>query len=152
MPRTMRRTVGTGALVVDLAACSGGSAKTAPPTKAQYIQQANAICKEMNDALDAIADPGSDPGKYADAIDEVHDVIYETATKLRDVPMPTGEEDALLAIYSKVDIITRDLANLGAAVRAADVEKINRIEATLGADQDAANDASNAYGLTVCGS
>ena len=78
-------------------------------------------------------------------------ITADTLTRLRALPIPTGQAAALKAIYAKVDTVLADVDPLIAALRSGSPTAetlMNRLDAS----QNAANAASNAYGLTVCGS
>jgi len=78
-------------------------------------------------------------------------ITSDTLVKLRALPIPTGQQAALNAIYAKVDTVLADVDPVIASLRSGSPTTetlMNRLDA----DQNAANAASNAYGLTVCGS
>jgi hypothetical protein len=106
----------------------------------------------MNARTGALANPGSDPAKQADVTDQAAAITSETLGKLRALPVPAGEKAAVQAIYSKVALIVTDAARLSSALRAGNQAAAQRANTTLEADAKAANEVSNAYGLTVCGS
>lgn len=146
-----------------LAGCGGGSNKPAPSadpssttvastTKAQFIVRANAICRTMNARIAAIGDAGNDPIKIADESDQTAVITAAALRRLRALPAPPGDAAELNAIYAKVDKILTDAAKLSTALRAQDRLAAQLAANQLSADSDAANNASNAYGLTVCGS
>jgi hypothetical protein len=149
------------ALVLAAACGSSGSPKSsAPPTtapvatitKARYIARANAICTVMNRKTRAVADPGADPVKTAAALDQLNSIIGNGLTQLRALPVPEGEGSKLVAVYAKVDALRRGMRTYATALRSHD-----RLAAAAAAKRldplgNAANAASNKYGLTVCGS
>lgn len=145
-----------------LMGCGGGetadsttttTSTTSPAViKANYVAEANSICKVMNDAVAALPDPGSDPIKYADVVDEAIRIISNTLAKLRVLPPPAEDEAALEAIWSKVDVVIDDYSKLSSALRNGDLDSAPQLSQTAEASQKAANDASIEYGLTVCGS
>lgn len=145
--------------MVAVASCGGGGSSSATTTtsapsitKADYIAQANALCQTMNDDVKAVPAPGSDPIKTADSLDQVVEIVTNTLAKLRALPTPAGDGTVLLAIFTKVELLLTDYRNLSAELRAGNLPAATQLDATSKTDQKAANDASNAYGLTVCGS
>ena len=120
-------------------------------TQAAYMQQANAICQVMNDKVTALGDPGEDVAKTIDLLGQMRAITSDTLVKLRALPIPTGQQAALKAIYAKVDNVLADVDPMIAALRSAS-PTTDTLMNRLDADQNAANAASNAYGLTVCGS
>jgi hypothetical protein len=145
-----------------LTSCAGGggsstattatTSTTRPITKADFIAQANGLCQTMNDNVKAIPNPGSDPIKTADGLEQVNQFVSETLAKLRALASPAGDEATLQAIFAKVDTLVVDYTQLAAALRAGDSTRAQELKTTSSTDQKAANDASNQYGLTVCGS
>ena len=122
-----------------------------PLTRAAYVQQANAICQVMNDKVAALGDPGEDVAKAIDMLGQMRAITSDTLVKLRALPIPTGQQAALKPIYAKVDAVLADVDPVIAAIRSGS-PTIQTLMNRLDADQNAANAASNAYGLTVCGS
>ncbi len=121
-------------------------------TKAAYITQANAICKVMNAKTDAIPDPGEDLAKLVAGFEQSKQITADTLAQLRALPVPVGQEAALTAIWAKIDKIFPQIDQAIAALKAGDLDTFSTIGAQIDKDTDAANAASNAYGLTVCGS
>lgn len=125
---------------------------TSSITRTEYTEQANAACQTMNDRTKAQGEPGDTPAEVAAYVEAGGVIVTETLAQLRALPMPSGEEAALRAIYDKVDVLLSDINQLAAALRAGDQRKATALASQLETDQKAANDASNAYGLTICGS
>jgi len=144
-----------------VAACGSGSssaggsspstAATASITKASYIEQANAICADMNAQAKASSSKSSDPIVQAASVDRIIDITRTTVQKLRDLPTPPGDAETLSAIYADVDRGLVDSSQLAAALHARNIDEARSISQTLATDARTANDAANAYGLTVCG-
>lgn len=156
-------------MVFGLASCGGGgssadeksagvveeaSTTTAAPSisRTDYMTQANAACQTMNDRTKAQGEPGDSPAELAAYVEAGSVIVTETLGQLRALPTPSGEEAALGAIYDKVEVLRSDMDQLAAALRAGDQRQATAVAGQLEKDQKAANDASNAYGLTVCGS
>jgi hypothetical protein len=150
------------ALALTAACSSSGSSKASAPTtttapappitKASYIARANAICTTMNRKTNAVADPGNDPDKAADALARVNSYIGSGLAQLRALPVPAGEGAQLDAIYAKVDALRQGLDTYIAALRAHHKTAASAASTRVDALGNAANTASNQYGLTVCGS
>lgn len=139
--------------------CSGGSSKATAPTtsaplvtKAAYIAEANRICQTMNERIQALPNPGNDPIKLADVSDRAQAITRSTVQRLRALAVPPGQGAKIAAIYAKVDVLANLAAQYSAALRARDEAVARSVGARLDAAQARANAASNAYGLTVCGS
>ena len=78
--------------------------------------------------------------------------ISGTLVTLRALPPPEGDAEAVAAIWSKVDVLLDDYEALSAALRDGATAQVDELDAAAQASQAAANEASIAYGLTVCGS
>jgi hypothetical protein len=151
--------------IVLVASCGGGSSKadapatTAAPTtstsipkaRAAYITRANALCQTMN-ARVAKLTKGASSKSEAALSDQAAKILSETLQKLRKLPQPPGDEAALRAIYTKIDVIIADAPKLSAALRADDQATGQRVQVKLQQESDEANALSKAYGLSVCGS
>jgi len=137
------------------AAPSPGAAPT-PATgsaaKSRYVAQANALCQTMNTKVSAVPDPGSDPTAMATALSQVEWITAATVVKLRALPPAPGDAATVAAIYAKVDVFLADMTAEINALRAGNQSLAQSLDTKLNTDGDAANAASNAYGLTVCGS
>jgi len=106
----------------------------------------------MNTRINALGTPANDPLAEAELNDRAIAITTEILGKIRAVPQPAGESDALGAIYAKVDAVLTDARSLSTALRARDQTAAQAVQTKLGTDSKTANDASIAYGLTVCGS
>ena len=149
---------------VALAACGGSSSpKTASSssmssapattgiTKDAYIQQANSICAVMNSQVKAASSTSLDLRVQAASVDDVSAITRTALRSLRDLPTPSGDADVLARSYADVDRTLSDADRLVVALRAGELPQARRISKTLAQHARAANDAANAYGLTVCG-
>jgi hypothetical protein len=157
---TATKTAGGEVTNTTLAPTTITTATTAPTTtttkpaitKAAYVTQANAICKVMNDKTAALADPGEDLAKMAVMFEQSKQLVVDALVQLRALRTPAGQAAAIEAIWTKVDKLVVDIDQAVAALKAGDLDKFTALATQLDKDTAAANAASNAYGLTVCGS
>jgi hypothetical protein len=105
----------------------------------------------MNDEIAALPDPGSDLLAYADVLDQAVVIISDALEELRALTPPIGDEDAVETIWAKVDVLVEQYTQLSAAIRNEESARVSELNQTAQASQTAANEASIAYGLTVCG-
>lgn len=141
------------AVCVVAVGCSGhGPSKSAAPviTKADFITKGNAICQRMNDQVNALPDPGSDPKAVADTLEEVNAIVNDTLANLRTLAIPAADEVVVQGIYSQIGLALHDATQLLTALRAGDAQAATRLQALVQADEKAANDSLVAYGLDVC--
>jgi hypothetical protein len=160
----LRITLISSAIV--LAAACGSSSKSTSPTattapqtstsipkaRAAYIVSANGLCRAMNARVAKLVRKGTSTKNEAAVTDQAANILADTLRKLRKLPVPRGDEATVRAIYAKIDVILADAPKLSAALRVNDQAAGQHIQVKLQQDSKAANDLSNAYGLTVCGS
>jgi type III secretory pathway lipoprotein EscJ len=144
----MRRLTWVLVPVLALAACK---AKTATISKADYQAKANAICATMNAKGNSLQDPGTDQAKLKQVVDQAIPITSDGLAQLRQLPQPKGDEATIQSFFAKLDKLIADLRDESAALQANDLPKASQIATNFKTDSTAANDAANAYGLTVCG-
>ena len=147
----MRRLTWVLVPVLALGACSS-KAKTATISRSDYQAKANAICSSMNAKGNSLQDPGTDQAKLKQVVDQAIPITSDGVAQLRKLPEPKGDEATIEGFYAKLDKLIGDLKDESAALQANDLPKASQIATTFKTDSTAANDAANAYGLTVCGS
>lgn len=133
-------------LVLALPACGK---KSIP--KNQYLQRGNAICTQMNAQGSTLPDPGQDPQKLLAVVQQAIPITANAVSQLRALPQPSGDQATLRSFYSKMDAVVSGLRQEAAALEANDLQRAQNVANTLDTATKAANDAANAYGLTVCG-
>jgi hypothetical protein len=144
-----------------LAACGGGG--SSPLTKAAWVSQANAICtnyeNQVNARLDAIA--GNTRGDLVKAIDVVLDLGRAQEGELQDLTPPNEDQDTVDAIFEQYDK-TVDAAK-DFRTTAAQGDQSEALGDTLPSDLQAKSDALDtagsatdalfdSYGAASCGS
>ncbi len=151
------------ALVAVLLGSCGGSEKgttaeaasaTKPTlTRKAFIAKGNAICKRVNDRLNALAKPGPDAtlSETADFVDRSADNIARGLRELEALPVPKGDEAKLEAIFRSNKTVVANAYGLAADFRAgADPAYLEQSLDKFRAEGDAANAAFRIYGLSVC--
>ncbi len=133
----MRQLTCVSVALLALAACTSRTtaSRTSPSpsaaiSRSEYQSRANAICASMNAKGNSLQDPGTDQAKLKQVVDQAIPITSD------------GQLDKLIA----------DLKDESAALGASDMKRASQIASSFKADSTAANDAANAYGLTVCGS
>ena len=144
-------------------ACGGGEETL---TKAEYVEQANAICaasnaeieaveEEMGEAIEAqMAEAEEVPSvaefaqMTSELISQTIPILEATLTDLRALPMPEGDEDTLTALYNDFEQVLADLSEQSAVLTTGDEAAINQFyEVDYCGD---VNERTAEYGLTVC--
>ena len=112
-------------------------------SKTAFITQADQICKESNDELDAEGRKlGNSPSKSeveSFASDSVVPAIQQQLDQIRALGVPAGDEDQVNAILDAAQ---------------ADLDKLEADPSLLESNSDVfadANKLANDYGLKVCG-
>jgi hypothetical protein len=124
--------------------CGGDdSSDEETPTKAAYIEQADAICTSTVKEISAIAkDLPNDiesPEVQTAISDEVVPRYQDELTELRDLTPPEGDEDTTASIYDAVEEALQKVED--------DPSALDEEDTFADANQQAVD-----YGLEVCGS
>ena len=106
----------------------------------------------MNAKGNSLQDPGTDQAKLKQVVDQAIPITSDGLAQLRQLPQPRGDEATIEGFFAKLDKLIGDLKDESAALGAKDMNGASQIASNFKADSTAANDAANAYGLTVCGS
>ena len=145
--------------VLALAACTSSptASRTSPSpaatiSRAGYQSRANAICASMNARGNSLQDPGKDKAKLKQVVDQAIPITSDGLAQLRQLPEPPADRATIEDFYAKLDRLIGDLKDESAALATNDSNRASQIASTFKTDSTAANDAANAYGLTVCGS
>ena len=155
----MRQLTCVSVALLALAACTSRTtaSRTSPSpsaaiSRSEYQSRANAICASMNAKGNSLQDPGNDQAKLKQVVDQAIPITSDGLAQLRQLPRPPGDEATIEGFFAKLDKLIADLKDESAALGASDMKRASQIASSFKADSTAANDAANAYGLTVCGS
>jgi hypothetical protein len=132
-----------------LAACGGGGGDRL--TKAEYIVQADAICKQADGEIAALGDPKT-LAELAELADRAVAIGRAELSKLRALKPPRADEATLDQAY---DLIGRQLdlaGQIAAAARAGDQAKIQALVEQGNPIGREARKIATDYGLKQCGS
>jgi hypothetical protein len=77
-----------GLLALGLTACGGDDA----PSKQEFAEEANKICRDAEKALEDVAQNAESPREIADAVDRVIEESQSTVDELADLERPEGED------------------------------------------------------------
>jgi hypothetical protein len=131
------------------------STPLAPLSKDDYLAQGNAICQEMQTAIDEIdAQYGPDgpqtPADLASGVEATADVVEGSLEDLRALPAPVGDEETLAQMHDIVEDMAGMMRQFAAAAEAADDAEMSRIGGQIDALASAVNPLYADYGLAVC--
>ena len=115
-------------------------------TKAEFLQQGNAICKKGNQEIDKAANKTFEKGKEPSkaqitkfAEDTLIPSVEEQVSGLRDLNPPSADEDQVNKILDEADSALDETKD-APAIFAANEDPFKK-----------ANQLANQYGLTECG-
>ncbi len=148
-----------------LAGCADDAEEISKP---EFVEQANAICQEVQDELDPVwdamwaevgetdVDSADDQQRIFTALGDVMDAtvpaMHAMADDLRGLGAPAGDEELLETLFDDLDIAIDDFASMVDAAAAGDEAAREYLD---GEGDDAAIDVVNRraqdYGLDVCG-
>ena len=146
--RTARRSVAAcWVAALALAACGGGYHGL---SKAEFVSQADAICKSYDAQLTAMFGHVS-AGTTLSEVQSIYQlqaipVFLDEVQKLRKLKPPKADRAAVAKIFSD---LSTGIDQLDAQVR--DVKSLKELEALSPAGLKQAGTDAKAYGLTVCG-
>lgn len=161
---TLTRTTLVTALAaagVVIAAC--GSDDRTPLSRAEFIDQANAICRASNDEAEPIfdeiwigigeGDPAADVevfDRWADAMKELGPIFHQQLDDIRELAAPTGDQQFIATLLDDQDAAITEFVRIADAAAAGD----ENAREVMGSDDDLFADIdrrAREYGLTVCG-
>ena len=132
------------------AACGGGDGGGDRLTKEQYIAEADAICADINEQLDALGEPGN-LEEVAELAESAVGIQEEALEKLRALQPPEADEATLNEAYELLDqqvVLGNEIAD---AARDGDAASITAIIGQLEGIDNQADQIAIDYGLTECG-
>ncbi len=127
----------------------GGGGGDERLTKEEYIAEADAICKEANDKLDALGEPTL--GNFEQYISDAEGIARDQLAKLRALSPPAEDEETLNSAY---DLIERqiELALEGSeALKNQDQAAFERVSGEIEQINAEADQIAQDYGLQECG-
>ncbi len=146
----MRRTLLlslSGLAALALAGCGGGGKTTL--SKAEFIAQANAICKDYDARIDALGDPAS-LEDLVGLVAKAKPIAEDAIAKLRALKAPEDLQAGYDDYLATGDVNAELLAQLGEAAKSGDGTAIEKI-GTEGEDNaDKAHGIAAELGLTEC--
>jgi hypothetical protein len=148
----MRRGVAplAGALTLLLAACGGGSGEEQRLTADQFRQQADAICKQYEDKINALGSPNS-LAELGNFVDKAVPIIEEGNEKLGALQPPEELADDWERAMDLQDQNLGVAKDLQQAIRDQDTPKVQELLAKLDETDAQSNQIARNMGLEECG-
>lgn len=119
-------------------------------SQVDYLVQANAACRLMNQRIEALPDPEG-PQDLLALLQENRAIIQSTLDELRALPQPEGQAGILENLFGMVDDILALADEQIALVESGDIAAADALNAQITAVADRANAAFIDYGMDVCG-
>jgi hypothetical protein len=153
-PRTVALALVVSCLLA--AACgsdgdANGNGESERLTKEEYIAQADAICKEANDRIEALSEPQS-AEELAELGEQVVAIGEEQLGRLRELRPPLADESTINGAYELLEqqlAVANDLVD---AARDGDVDRVQELLAQGNQLNEQADRIADDYGLQECGS
>ena len=129
-----------------LAGCGGEE----PLSRAEYVKQADAICKDYTARLDGLEAP-KDVKDVERLAEQTRPLVEAELGKLRGLEAPKDIAGDANDAYDLLEQQLPKIDQLVAAARANDEKRINAIAVSAGKLDDAATAKATGIGLKVCG-
>ena len=142
---------------VGLAACGGDDDSGSAPSKAEFANNAEKICRDTEKELESIGDGANSPDEVANAIDQVIEKGQKAADDLVALERPDGEAGQTAEEFSEGfqselnDQIVPALEDLQAALKKKDVQAVQAAAKKLQDLETSKSDrAARELGATAC--
>jgi hypothetical protein len=133
------------------AGCSGDNGSGGHLSKAQYIAEADQICKTANDQTAALAPPTTpDPQALATFLSKSGQIVSDAAGQLKKLNPPAADEHKINQLIEGIEASARLFPPLIAAVRAQNTQEIQRLAARLRDASLQGSQIARTYGFHVC--
>lgn len=136
------------AAALAVAGCGGGGGKTAL-SKAEFVSQANAICKDFRARIDKLGNPSSVEDLITLAGKAIP-ITEEGVAGLRALVPPAELQSDVDAWVATGDVNVAKLKELLAAAQKKDLTAISKISDEGQANSDKAKQLASKLGLTEC--
>lgn len=138
------------AAALALAGCGGSGGKSGGTlTKAEFVAQANAICKDYEARIDALGEPGS-VDDLVDLAAKAKPIAESGVAQLRALKPPEELQTRYDEYLATGDVNVALLAQLGIAAKAGDFAAIEKVGTEGEDNSDKAHGIAAELGLTEC--
>ena len=134
-----------------LAAACGGSGGSDRLTKEEYIQEADAICADANQQINALGEP-QDLEQLAAMSEQAVTIAEQQLAKLRALVPPEEIEEQVNRAYDLVEQQNGIAEEIAAAAKAGDADKIQQLVDEAAPLEQEGDDIAANIGLQECGS
>jgi hypothetical protein len=134
-----------------LAAACGGSGGSDRLTKEEYIKEADAICADANQQINALGEP-QDLEQLAAMSEQAVTIAQQQLAKLRALVPPEEIEEQVNRAYDLVEQQNGIAEEIAAAAKAGDAGKIQQLVDEAAPLEQEGDDIAANIGLQECGS
>jgi len=157
--RARRHRIGVallGAAALLVSGCGGGDDADEPATKAQFVTQAAAVCRDVKQAHQPHAEKvdqlpeGAGLERVAPLLEATLEQSRQGLARLRALDAPAADKRAIDAYYGAADKLLEAHAELADAARTDDRARGEKVAATVEALSNDERRLAAAYGLKHC--
>jgi len=138
-----------GVLLLLVAGCGGGGGGGDRLTKAEFQQQANAICDKYEKQLQAISPPTS-LDEIPDTVDQALEILDKEIGEISDLKPPEELQSQFDELIAQSDKTKQAANDLSAAAKANDKEAVQKALSEGNAASDKADQLAGQLGLDSC--
>ncbi|MFP5351100.1 MAG: hypothetical protein ACLGIB_00860 [Actinomycetota bacterium] len=119
-------------------------------SKEEFIQQADAICREAEQRTEEIEPPRT-PEALADFVDEAERITGGLLAELRELEPPQEGRETIDRLLEQIEAALATLPELKKAAEDRSPDRIQELGRELQQAASEANEIAQGYGLQVCG-
>ena len=138
-----------GVFLLLAAGCGGGGGGGDRLTKAEFQQQANAICDKYEKQLQAISPPTS-LDEIPDTVDQALEILDKEIGEISDLKPPEELQSQFDELIAQSDKTKQAANDLSAAAKANDKEAVQKALSEGNAASDKADQLAGQLGLDSC--
>lgn len=137
-------------IVAALALVASGACADGGLSKEDFIEQADALCREADEKSEQLEPPRS-PEDLKEFAEKATEITEDLARQLRELEPPEGDADVINEMIERIEGAIGLLPDIQAATEQRDTEELERLVADLREESSEANRIAREYGLESCG-
>ena len=143
--RTARIVAAAGLAATVIGACTGDSV-----SKEDFVDAAEAACREADEAITAIGQPRVEEG-VLDYVREAQAISEELVSDLRALDPPEGDEETIEEMIDGLERATNLLEPLAQATLDRDAQELAELQQEIEQITDEVSATAESYGFETCG-
>jgi predicted nucleic acid-binding Zn-ribbon protein len=132
-----------------LAGCGGGGDEAEPLTKSEWIEQADEICAQADEDIEALGNPTT-LDEIGELTDEASGISRDALADLRALQPPEEDQETVDQMLDLVEQQIEIGEQIGEAARSGDEAEVRRLAAEAQPLEDQADELGRRYGLVDC--